>query len=490
LLTAWPHEEISRAVEPKAEAGYRPRLFDISETPHPNGLLYDVIEGRPTVYPHAKQRRVLESRRIPSPPRFVIVLSGVRAGKTSAGPFWMADVMQDQGPGFYLLVAPNFPLLEKAAVPDVQDVMGRLLGLGDIYNGARGYFRISPEGHAKLWPDIPYDPRAKQSRLIFGYAGSPESLAAITAKGAWIDECGQKSFKQESHFEINARVSTTSGPVLYTSRPYQPGWFQDVCEAAELEPKTDLIHYESRDNPTFPMEEWDRQERLLPPYKFNIMYRGVFDRPAGLIYDAFTAGMIRTSYSPPAWARIFVGIDFGAPNFAAVFFAEIEGPPRYGQGRMLVAWAEYRPQENRTAKEHVEAMRGILNGRKVATCVAGSYSEEQERMELNAAGWSCQRPDQPEVEVGIERVYSCMRDDRFAVTRDCPLLLRELASYSRPTDEAGNVLEGIDEQNDYHGLDSVRYIIGTLERKATNLFFINLTKSKTERETKNRLSLP
>jgi hypothetical protein len=486
LLTAWPHEEIIRAVEPKAEAGYRPRLFSISDVPHPNGLLYDVIEGRPTVYPHVKQRRVLESRRIPSPPRFVIVLSGVRAGKTSAGPFWMTDVMQDQGPGFYLLVAPNFPLLEKAAVPDVQDVMGRLLGLGDIYNGARGYFRISPEGHAKLWPDIPYDPRAKQSRLIFGYAGSPESLAAITAKGAWIDECGQKSFKQESHFEINARVSTTSGPVLYTSRPYQPGWFQDVCEAAELEPKTALIHYESRDNPTFPMEEWERQERLLPPYKFNIMYRGVFDRPAGLIYDAFTPAMILPRWTPPIDMLVVVGIDFGAPNFAAVFFALVYWPCI--KEHRYVAWAEYRPTENRSYSEHVEAMKKILAGRKMETCVAGSFSEEQLRIELNGVpGWSCRKPDQSEVEVGIDRVYAAMRDGRFAVTRDCPLLLRELASYSRPTDEAGNVLEGIEDKDEAHGLDSVRYVIGTLEAPFTNLFVVNLNKSKAEREAKNRL---
>jgi hypothetical protein len=426
--------------------------------------------------------------------RFLLILAGTRSGKSSLVPWLLLREMQRKGPGEYLACATTYKLLKRGIYRWIRRAFVTQLQLGTIVGGAQGEFIFSREGFARVWPGKPYD--NGESKIVFGHAQNPDSLEAAEYNGAICDEAGQKAFKPESWEAVLRRLSTSLGRVILPTTPYAVAhwikeelydpWERRGTPSEQVgDSECGVVNFESRMNPIFPPSEWARAEATMPKWRFNLFYRGILTRPAGLIYDAFESKtMTRDSWSPPLWAKVYVGIDFGAPNFAATFFSEQEGPGLQ-PGPRFVAWAVYRPEENRSAAEHVEAMRKLLGGRKVATCVAGSYSEEQERIELKAAGWSCQRPDQPEVQVGIDRVYACMRDDRFAVTRDCAPLLRELGKYSHPTDEAGTVLEGIEDQNDYHLLDSVRYIIGTLERKATSLFFINLTKSKADRKAPN-----
>ena len=462
----------------------RRRLFDVSETPHPDGEFYAVVNGRPTIYPHARQKQVKQSDK-----RFVLALAGVRSGKTSIGPWWLCDTMQDYGPGPYLLVAPTFTLLDKAAVPEVRTVLGRILGLGEVVGGSSGYFRISDEGHRRLWPDLP--PPLEPSRIIFGYAERPESLAAVTAKGAWLDEAGQKGFKQESYEELLARVSIHRGRILFTTRPYLLHWLKtEVYDRAVRNAKGtglpadrdyEVVSYESRDNPKFPPEEWDRAKATMPAWKFDMIYRGIFTRPAGAVYDCWDAeSMVQPAFNPdPSWKR-YVGIDFGAPNFAAVFIAEepgaeLVGPPRRGQAKYGApptyhVYGEYRPEEARSAAEHVAAMKALrrrIEGDDLPPVVAsigGSKSENQWRLDFGSAGWPIHAPDQPDVEVGIGRVYATIKTGRLRVCENCPRLIDDLNSYSRPVDDAGNVLEGLEDKETYHSADALRYPMSWLNR--------------------------
>jgi hypothetical protein len=241
-------------------------------------------------------------------------------------------------------------------------------------------------------------------------------------------------------------------------------------------------------NPAFPADEWDRAQAVLPPWRFDLFYRGRFTRPAGAVYDCFdparhvldTAAFKRVfgvPELPPDWPR-YCGIDFGAPNFAAVFLAaevlpngtDSAGQPRYKETGRLFAYREYRPEASRTAKEHVAAMRGCEPG-KVTASVGGSRSEGQWRNELYAAGWPVLPPDQPELEVGVERVYSAIKQDQFYVGKGCPRLAAELAAYSRPVNEAGEVEEGIEDKAIWHLCDGTRYITAWLRRHGTPWHF-------------------
>jgi hypothetical protein len=394
--------------------------------------------------------------------------------------------MKKMGPGAYIAAAPSYRLLDKGVLPELKHAFVELLQLGSIVGGAMGEFRFSEEGHRKVWPGQPFS----DARIVFGHADNPESLEALTAKAAWLDEAGQRRFKQESWEAIRRRLSIAQGPALFTTTPYiSSHWLKsDVYDRAiragtEKEMPGDaefgVVSFESRMNPAFPQQEWDNAQLSLPAWKFDLFYRGRFSRPAGAIYDCFdpSVNVIPSFQIPAEWKR-YVGIDFGAPNFAAVFLAE-EPEARDENGEVLpsrlFAYHEYRPNEAKTAKQHIEAMKK-LHPQLPHIIVGGARSEGQWRNEFRSSGWPILDPwpDMHEVEVGIDRVYAQIAEGRFFVTDNCVCLLEEFASYSRPVDEEGNPLEGIEDKDTYHGLDSLRYIVGHLRQETQGVFIREL----------------
>lgn len=452
----------------------------------PSGEFITAENGIPHVWMHEGQKKAFESKN-----RFVLVLSGAQSGKTALGPWWLAREMRDKGPGNYILVAPTFTLLQKQAIPTLNRALAHHLKLGTTVGNE---FRVSEEGHARLWPDKPFEP----TRIIFGYAENPDSLESLTAKAAWLDECGQRSFKQASWEAIQSRLAIHQGRVLFTSTPYEHNWLKsDVYEPAERNRKADReglprnpadvgfdsISYESRMNPAFPQAEWERQKLVLPKWRFDMRYRGMFTRPAGAIYDVFDPSFhkLPAGYIPDTGWRLYCGVDFGAPNFRAVFIAEEPATKK------RVCFAEYAPKESRKAADHIAGMHAVLRdvwkvmasawardtGRNVSEwtrlpdlCVGGAKSEGQWRTEFSALGWPIREPDQPEVEVGIARVYACFAEDRLFITEDCPALLQDVQDYTRELDDNGEpISDTIVDKDTYHSADAFRYPISYLETK-------------------------
>lgn len=420
---------------------------------------------------------------INNPARFTLLLAGTRSGKTASGPWWLLNQMRLKGPGEYLACSTNYPLFRRGAYKYIRRVFVVLLRLGSIVGGASGEFRFSPEGFKRLWPDHPYDDEAK---IVFGHAGNPDSLEAAEYKAAWLDEPGQKGFPLESWEAIQRRLAIDRGPALLTTTPYMAQhWIRsEIYEPAERgDADYKVVSFESIANPTFPRDEYERAKRVLPSWKFDLFYRGRFSRPAGSIYDCFDPDFHKLpgkDFSLPVNWPLYCGVDFGAPNMAATFFyencEELEGPTNKGKPILkktgkYVAFAEYRPNESRKVQDHVEAMRKIIGRSHPDICVGGAKSEGQWRSEFAAAGWPIWEPDQPDVEVGISRVYATIAEDRLFVMDTCPHLLDEIQSYSREVDENGEPLDmTIADKDTYHSADSVRYLIGYMERKTTGLF--------------------
>ena len=111
---------------------------------------------------------------------------------------------------------------------------------------------------------------------------------------------------------MQRRLSIHQGRALITTTPYYLGWLKtEVADRAESNPDYDLIRFESTANPAFPPEEWARAEATLPGWKFDLFYRALWSRPAGLIYDNWTeADKVAPFPIPPDWPR-YAGIDFG-----------------------------------------------------------------------------------------------------------------------------------------------------------------------------------
>jgi len=394
---------------------------------------------------HGGQWRAWESSA-----RFVVVLSGTQGGKTVFGPPWLFREIQRRGPGDYLVATPSFPLLYVKALPEFLQLFERTLGLGRFVQSPVRRFEFSRDGLARTFGNRLAEP----TTIYFGHASDPDSLEAATYKGAWLDEVGQKRFKLGSWEAVQRRLSIYEGRVLFTTTPYYLGWFKDrVADPAERGAAGyELVRFESIENPAFPRGEWERVRRELPRWKFDLFYRAIWTRPAGLIYDNFTAAdRIKRRPVPKEWRR-YVGIDFGGVNMAALFYAEVPNtkPRRYW------VYREYFPQEKRAISDHVRAITAGEPPGLIA--VGGAPGEGQWRREMRRAGLPVRRPSVSDVEIGIGRVYAAHQRGQIVVFDDLARYLDEKAAYSRALDEMGNPTMEIEDKGDYHLMDCERYL--------------------------------
>lgn len=397
-----------------------------------------------------------QARAMKSDARFVAVIAGTQGGKTCVGPPWLHREIQRRGPGDYLVVSPTYKLLSRKALPEFRRVFESQLGLGR-YNVTEKVFVVSPEGEVRLFGARQDTP----TQVFFGYAEDPDSLESATALAAWIDEAGQKKFKLASWEAILRRLSLAEGRVLITTTPYNLGWLKQRIHDPWQEGAghIDVIRFESRDNPAFPDREWRRAKESLPRWKFDLFYRAIFTRPAGIIYDAFDPDPVPHGHTctrfeiPKGWDR-FLGIDFGGVNTAALFYAR---DPDSGK---LYLYREYKAG-GRTAEDHA---REILapEYKPPVRAVGGAKSEDQWRMEFENGGMAVDEPPVSDVEVGIDRVYGFHLRDELIAFDDLEGYLEEKATYSRKLDDMDQPTHQIEDKHSFHFMDAERYVLSAL----------------------------
>lgn len=411
--------------------------------------------GRLQMHLHPGQSRALASKK-----RFVTVCAGTQGGKTSFGPLWLYLEIKARGPGDYIIATPTFPLLSLKLLPEFLRFFDQLCRLGRYVASPTKRFEFSDEGAHRVWGYVP----TEKTNIYFGHAQDPDSLESATAKGAWLDEAGQKKFKRGSWEAIQRRLSLHEGRVLVTTTPYSAfGWFKtelhDRAKAGDRD--YDWIRFESRMNPMFPIAEWRRMHRTLPKWKFDLMYRGMLTRPAGMIYDVWDEDehLVPPFRIPKEWKR-YMGLDFGGVNTAAILLAEEPNEEKPDEPTYY-AYREYLAGE-RTAEEHAEVLR---TGEPILPyTVGGAKSEGQWRKEFRAAGLPVREPPVSEVEVGINRVYGLLKSGRLRVFDTLAGLIDDVSTYSRKLDENDEPTEAIEDKEQYHLADALRYIASHVNR--------------------------
>lgn len=384
-----------------------------------------------------------QSRAWVSKARFLAVQAGSQSGKTCFGPVWLHREMDEQGEGDYLAITATFPLLRLKMLPELQYEFVTLFRWGE-WKAADKVFESHERAHG-----------APAQRIIVGSATNPESLESATAKAAWLDEVGQSQFKREAWDAVLRRLSLSRGRVLMTTSLYEFGWYKlevyDRWRAGDTD--YEVIQFDSIMNPAFPQEEYERAKATLPRWKFNLAYRGVFERPAGQIYDSFdeTVCSIPRFNLPAAWPR-YVGHDFGPNNTAAVWFAQ---DPVTG---FLYVYRAYLAG-GLSAYDHAQKFKQMSQGETIVKRVGGAHAEEGWRESFTAAGWPISEPREREVEVGINTVYGWHKRNALFVFNDVTLYLDEKLSYSRELDSTYQPTDKISDKSRYHLMDSERYLL-------------------------------
>lgn len=404
----------------------------------PRPLAEITADGELHLHFHRGQAKAWRSEK-----RFVFVVAGTQSGKTSFGPHWLHREIVNQGPGDYLAVTATFPLMKLKMLPEFLRLFDDTLHLGK-WNG---------QDHVFAFHD-------GKTRVIFGSATHPNSLESATAKGAWLDECGQDEFRQGSWEAVQRRLALNEGRVLGTTTPYNLGWLkgQVFDRFKRGEDDYDVIQFESIENPVFPMAEYERARAVLPTWKFQMFYRGRFERPAGLIYQDFIdtyreegGHLVKPFAIPPEWPA-HGGLDFGAVNTARLI-------ARVDPVTNVIYIVSESLEGGKSTPEHVEAAKAVTQAMNVRTWHGGSKSETQQRMDWARAGIRVQEPPISDVESGIDHVVGILRTFRLYVFDTCTGLRDEFGTYQRVLDQDGEPTEKIKDKETFHRLDSLRYLL-------------------------------
>lgn len=422
--------------------------------------LYQETPGGIVLTPHAGQYAAWESLR-----RFVFIISGSQGGKTSFGPWWLYreiygwDKFVGRGAGDYLAITATFDLFKLKMLPEVLHVFEHLMGMGRFWPGD-GILELRDPLTYRFWAKQRTDPM--WGRVILRSANAPGGLEAATAKAAWLDECGQPTFQLDAWQATRRRLAIHIGRVLGTTTPYNLGWLKteiwDRWKAGD--PEIDVINFPSTLNPMFPKEEFENMRRTMADWKFRMFMLGQMVRPESLILKDLTDELVQDvslSAIHPIWTR-YVGWDFGGVN-TAVLWSALDPDTN-----ILYVYRESL-SGNVTTKEHAKRALEILAsetaepyGQPAVFSFGGAASEEQWRRDLGEGGWPVACPPIGGVEAGIDRIIQMLRDKRLIISKSCPLLLDQMRSYSRKTDESGTPTEEIENKESYHMVDALRYL--------------------------------
>lgn len=383
--------------------------------------------------------------------RIVLVAAGKQSGKTSFGPLWMYHQMQLRGDGDYLAVSSSFPLMDKKLIPSYLEFFGNdaefltSLRIGH-YLAAKNILKINGNGI--------------KANIFFGSAKNAASLESSTALAAHLDEAGQNEFKSQAYDAILGRLSRSGGKILISTTIYNLDWLYHrvYLPFTNGDPDYDVVQFESIMSPGFSKTQYEWLKKTLPAWQFDREYRGLFSRPAGQIYNDFSEDIhvIPPFHIPNHWNWL-VGIDPGAVHTSLVWMTEDPNKKIYYVVRSYL-------DGNRTTREHVAKAKLFPEFGKVTKWVGGAGSEEQFRMDWRAEGIHVREPEIRDVESGIDRVTALLKEDRLFIfnTPGNQPLIDEFRSYSRELDDKGEPTERIQNKNEFHCLDSCRYLcVGT-----------------------------
>ena len=446
----------------------RPTISTISEEPTrtlliPDGShipsLMEVVDGKLLLNLHAGQERVWNSTA-----RFVFMLSGLQSGKTEFGPHWLYREITNEfnglgdksvGVGDFLAATSTYDLFKMKMLPALRHLFEDVLHIARWWAGDRILElteNLVPGG--KFWARDRDD--RMYGRIILRSAQSPSGLESSTAKAAWLDEVGQPEFTVDAWRAVLGRLTISRGRILGTTTIYNLGWMKtevyDKWEAGD--PHFDVIQFDSTENPMVSMEEFLWAKEAMPPFMFNMRYRGRYDTPAGLVYPTFdTKQCIIDRFNIPDNWMWYSGHDFGSVNPAALFTAQ---DPSTG----LFFHSYEFPAEARSVYDQVQAYKQLMAGRLVLRRAGGSHQEQGWRDDYTNFGWPIAEPSVPEVSVGIGHVFALHSRNKIIIFRDLTHTIDEKLRYSyKLSPDARTPTDVIENKSSYHMMDAERSIM-------------------------------
>jgi len=307
-------------------------------------------------------------------------------------------------------------------------------------------------------------------KVYFRSADNPYSLEAGQFDWAWWDEAG--ACKVMAWIVLQARLAMQLARCLFTTTPYAANWLkseiQDRWKKGEVE--YDVIRFPSTTNPAYPVEEFERMRRTLPPAIFERRYMGVFTKLAGLVYPDMDSALIDPFDIPEHWKRIG-GVDFGFHSPFVILSAALSPDD------VIYVWKEYYThphlEGDRLTEQHVEHVER-------ATVYQCDPEDPQARVDMQAMidkrrreaggkrykGVQLVQAKNP-IMSGIIHVTRRLKSGRLKIFKGaCPNMMDEAELYRYPGDEMEPEKGEKPVDADNHAMDTLRYMIYDLDAES------------------------
>jgi len=370
---------------------------------------------------------------------YTVVLAGSQSGKTCMDALWLRDRIEERGAGDYMAMTATYDLFKLKFLPELRSYLEYDLGIAKYWAGSKifeiaenlepGNFKAK-NADGEMW-----------GRVILRSGSAEGGVESGSIKAAVVDEADHPEFSREAWEGLQRRRNLFAGPVLFNTTIYQLGWLKHIFyDPWKLGKRDDVrvIQFSSIMNPMFPVSEYEAAKKTMPPWKFRMFYDGQYDKPAGLVYDAFNEDVCKIKrYDIPKNWPVVVGHDFGGANPAALFYAQ---DPNTG---WFYLWHVYLPGSGRSAYEHVQEFKKITEGMIVLRRCGGNLTSEDEiRQAYTAHGWPITAPRVRSVTAQIDRVYGMHKLNKIYVFDDLVEYLSEKTSFSYKLDKQYHPIDG------------------------------------------------
>ena len=286
------------------------------------------------------------------------------------------------------------------------------------------------------------------SQLLFGGLDDPLKLGSLGAGGVGfvgIDEAIETTEDDWNMLEGRLRLPGVPHQIFAATNPGPPSHY--LYRKFFTEHKGEVYQASSYDNPALPEDYRLRLSAFEGVYRDRYVL-GLWKGLEGLVYSSFDDKicLIPRFQIDKSWP-VYVGHDFGLVNPAAIFYAQ---NPSVGD---FFAFAEYVPGIKLGYFDHVEAFKGIVEGRNVLRRVGGNHQEEGERAAYTAQGWPISEPKHSQDKaLQIKMVQGMHRLNKIFAFNDLSNYVREKFSFVVKDDKI------VDEAK-FHLMSAERYIL-------------------------------